>query len=71
VDPDVRRRKAVAEEDRAHRCCRNGDAKALQFTDDPPVAPARVLACESKTSVRTTIGAAAVPDVCADTSSAA
>jgi len=42
-----RRRKAVADEDRPHRSRRNGYAEALQFADDPFVAPARVLACKS------------------------
>jgi hypothetical protein len=36
----------VTDEDRAHRGRRYGDAKALQFADDSPVTPARVLACE-------------------------
>ncbi len=43
-----RRRKAAADEDRPHRSRRNGDAEALQFADDPFVAPMRVLTCESK-----------------------
>jgi hypothetical protein len=30
--------------DRPHQGRRNGDAEALQFADDPPVAPARILA---------------------------
>jgi hypothetical protein len=42
-----RGREPVAEKDRPHRCRRNRDAQALQFADDPSVAPARVFACES------------------------
>src|SRR6266498_1461208 len=34
-------------EDRPHRGRRNSDAEALQFADDPPVTPTRVLACQS------------------------
>ena len=36
----------AAERARGDRGRRNGDAEALQFADDPSVAPARVLACE-------------------------
>jgi hypothetical protein len=43
-----RGRQTATDEDRPHRGRRNGDAKGLQFADDPSVAPARVLACESK-----------------------
>jgi len=34
-------------EDRPHRGRRNSDAETLQFADDPPVTPSRVLACQS------------------------
>jgi len=41
-----RGRQSVADEDRPDRGRRYGDAKAVQFTDDPLVAPTRILACE-------------------------
>jgi hypothetical protein len=41
-----RRRQTVADDDRPHRGRRNREAKASQLTDDPPVPPRRVLACE-------------------------
>jgi hypothetical protein len=38
-----RRWKTVTDEDRPHRGRRYGDAQALQFADDSPITPARVL----------------------------
>src|SRR5215211_511736 len=43
-----RGRHTVAEEDRPDRGRRHGDTQALQFADDPSVAPTRVLASEPK-----------------------
>jgi hypothetical protein len=43
-----RRPQPVAEKDRPHRGRRDTDAEALQFAEDPSVAPGRVLACQSK-----------------------
>src|SRR5437763_1848689 len=39
--------KTMTGEDRPHRGRRNSDAEALQFADDPPVTPTRVLARQS------------------------